>query len=158
MAEECSIPNHERYRGKVRWSHPFLFAITHVFTSFYLLEQSIHKPLLRPLWAIDPSEHLSIFTDTCPPIFKPYSEAIVSNLKQFMDDCGLNATVTCIEGHRMFYSIRLYFQFAYYHKATGMPEDGSLVVSDEFPSNPLWDISEPMQRLLIGRPTLDVGV
>jgi hypothetical protein len=95
---------------------------------------------------MDPSKHLSIFTEKHAAILKPYTCAIKANLRQLMDDCGFDATVFCINTESgIFYAIHLYFlRMKPIHQT--QPEGGVLVVNDEFssPSN----LSKRMQKLL----------
>ncbi|KAJ7627819.1 hypothetical protein DFH06DRAFT_1141638 [Mycena polygramma] len=96
--------------------------------AYHDLEKSRDAPLLRPAWAVDPSETLYLMTEDLPKLLEPYRQAIGDNVRQLLTDCGFQH-FTLVSRHL---SMQITFpaQLAQAAPTAGQPR--ALYIQDEF--------------------------
>ncbi|KAJ7354520.1 hypothetical protein DFH08DRAFT_985138 [Mycena albidolilacea] len=55
--------------------------------AYYELERTRSTPMSQPAWALDPTQHLFLYTHP-PPVLEPFCAAIAKNLETLLKDCG----------------------------------------------------------------------
>jgi hypothetical protein len=103
---------------------------------------------MQKAWVLDPNEKLQIYTETLPPILRPFKGVIIANLQQLMDDCGFSATVKFVPSNGGdFYAVSIRFPQRITDSSSFSKVPATLCIEDEISKS---DVKDRLAMILAG--------